>query len=219
MNRAKRPLAVTVCLLAAMCAMGLSATSAFADWLIEGKTISETVEVEGEAETELAFLVPSLNFQLVFKTITYDKGALLKGGETSDVILFTKGTTYTMTPKTELPKCLPGDLKFEVKGSLLLHNGKVYERLVPAKEGAPLTTTTYAEGCAITEKNTVTGNLVLEDAAGSFGTEAVTHLVRQASAALFPEQMKFGTNAMNLDGSWVLKLKGKEAGKKWSGTI
>lgn len=220
MNRAKRPLAILACLLVAACVAGLSAASAFAEgnWLIEGKAISETAEVEGGAETELAFLVPGLNFQLVFKKIVYDKGTLLKGGESSDVILFTEGTTYTMSPKKEeIPSCTPGNLVFEVKGSLFLHNGKTYERLVAAKEGAPLTITTYSKGCPITEENVVTGKLILEDVTGSLGAEATTHLVLQAPSALFPEQMKFGTNAMNLDGSWVLKLKGKEAGKKWSG--
>ncbi len=220
MNRAKRLLAISTCLLAAVCIAGFSATSALAEgnWFVEGKAISESVEIEAEGDGgEFAFLVPGLNFQLVFKTITYDKGTLLKGGESSDVILFTNGITYTISPKKELPTCKPGDLIFEVKGSLFLHGGKTYERLVPAKEGGPLTITTYSEGCAITEENKVTGNLVLEDSSGSLGKEAISHLVRQAPAALFPEQMKFGTNAMNLDGSWVLKLKGKEGGKPWSG--
>jgi hypothetical protein len=224
MNRAKkRSLAVTACLLVATCIAGLSATNAFAEgnWLVEGKEPPTTIEVEASNDSEVfAFLVPKLNFQLVFNKITYDKGALLKGGESSETILFTEGTAYLISPKTLLKNCTPGDLKFELKGSLFLHGGKTYERLVAAKEGDPLTVTTYGEECALGATNDVTGTLLWEDPSGGFGTEATSHLIRQASAELFPTlQMKFGVNAMNLDGSALLKLKGKEAGKKWSGTI
>jgi|SRR6478672_11859056 len=219
MNRVQRILAAVTCLLAVAVAASIGATAALAEgnWFIEKTALSESVEIEAENDSEvLAFLVPSLNLQLVFKKITYDKVSLLKGGETSEVFLFTEGDVYTISPKVLQKQCKPGDLTFDAKGKIFLHGGKTYERL-EALSGQPLTVTTYPETCTLTESNPVTGTLVLEDAVSGFGTEAVSHLVRQASAALFPGQMKFGSNEMNLDGSWILKLKGKESGKKWSG--
>jgi hypothetical protein len=219
MTRAKRLLAIPLCLLAALAVGGFGATSAFAEgnWLIEGTPISESVPFEGENDgTEFAFLLPGLNFQLVFKKITYDEASLLKGGESSEVFLFTEGAVYTISPKVLQKNCTPGDLTFDVKGKLFLHNNKTYERL-EALPGKPLTITTYPPTCILGEENQVTGTLVLEDSTGSFSSLATSHLVRQAPAALFPNQMKFGENNMNLDGSWTLKLKGKEGGKAWSG--
>jgi hypothetical protein len=219
MNRAKRLLAVPACLLAVACVAGLSASPALADWQIEGKAISESVEVEAENDgEEFGFLVPKLNFQLVFKKITYDKVSLNKGGTTSEVFLFTEGTAYTISPKTLWKACEPGDLTFVAKGSLFLHNGKTYERFENLT-GQPLTVTTYSEECPIGEKIIVVGSVVLESVGSSFETEAVSHLVRQAPESLFPGKLNFGASPMNFIGSWIVKLKGKEAGKKWSGVI
>lgn len=219
MNRAKRLLAISACLMAAACVAGFGAANALAEgnWLIEGKAISEAVEVEAENDgEEFGFLVPSLNFSLVFKKITYKKVSLLKGGETSEVFTFTEGSAYTMSPKKLLKNCTPGDLTFDAKGTLFLHNGKTYERFENLP-GQALTLTTYSELCPVPEEVEVTGSIVLEDATGSFSGEAVTHLVRPAPEALLPSKLKFGENPMSFDGQWIIKLKGKEAGKKWSG--
>jgi hypothetical protein len=80
-----------------------------------------------------------------------------------------------------------------------------------------LTITTYSKECVLGAENPVKGTMVLEDPNG-FETEAVKHLVQQAPDSLFPGlTMTFGKNAMHMDGSWWMTLKGKNAGKKWSG--
>jgi hypothetical protein len=222
MTYAKRLLsAFSLCLLSAVALMAFTAAPALAEgnWRVAGTPISETVQMEGEIDSEtLGFLVPSLNFQLVFNKITYDTGSLLTGGESSVVFLLTEGAAYTMSPKKELPNCKPGDLTFKLKGSLFLHNGKTYEYLVPAEKGAPLTVTTYSEGCSVGEEVEVRGSIVLESVGGSFEEEAVKHLVRQAPSELFPGKTPtFGVQPMSLSGSWWTMLKGKWGGLKWSG--
>lgn len=219
MKRAKRgSLALSSCLLAAFC-LGLGAASAQAEgnYSIEGKKVFETVEVTAEKDTSpYSFLLPKLNMALVFEDVSFDKSSFLVKGESSYRILFTKGQLYTISPWKPIGGCTVSPLDFKAKGALFLHNSKTYERLTPA-EGTTLTVAKYSEECPVGEENPVTGTLVLEDANQEFGTEAVSHLVQQAPAALFPElKMEFGSNEMTLDGSWRVKLAGKESGKKWS---
>lgn len=220
MNRAKRLLATTACLLATASVAGFGATSAFANWQIEGVTISESVEVEAESDgEEFGFLIPALNIQLVFKKLTYDKVSLVKSSATtSELFLLTEGSVYRISPKELIKNCTPGGLTFDTKGNLFLHNGKTYKR-IEGLSGQPMTLTTYSPFCPLPEEVEVVGSIVLEDASGSFSNEAVSHLVRQAPESLFPGQLFFGENKMSFDGRWIEKLKGKEAGKKWSGTI
>jgi hypothetical protein len=218
MNQARHLLALSACLLAALCAAGFSSTPAFANWMVEGKTVVEPIEVEAENDgEEFGFAVPSLNFQLVFKNIVYDKVSLLEGGKTAESFLFTEGAAYMISPKILLKNCTPGNLAFDAQGSLLLHNGNTYLRFENLPE-QPLTITSYAEGCPIGNVKVV-GSVVLEDSSGSFSNEAVSHLVKTAPTSLFPSKLSFGTREMSFLGNWKVKLKGKEAGKKWGGTI
>lgn len=222
MKYAKRVLAMlSSCLLAALCVTALAAAPAHAEgnWRVEGSNITENVDFEGEKDSSLySFLVPSLKFELIFETFEIDNGVLSGEGKGTAKLLFTDGKLATLVPTlTLLPKCEVGDLLFNIKFSLFLHNGKTYMYVEPA-QGNLLTTTTYSETCAITEINEVTGSFVLESVGGSFEEEAVKHLVRQAPAELFPKkEMFFGENKMSLDGSWWMKLKGKWGGQTWSG--
>jgi len=223
MNYAKRVSAVFLpCLLATFCIAALGATSAQAEgnWLLEGTSIKESMGFEGEKDSaSYQFLVPKLNLELVFTEFSIDKGVLGTGGEGTEELLFTKGQVYQISP-LELMPCGVGNLTFKVKTKLFLHKGKTYDLLSPAENGI-LTETTYWDeggGCPLGKKNNVTGSLVLEDPKVGFEEGAVTHLVQQAPAALFPEHaMLFGTNSMTLDGSWTMMLNGKNKGLKWSG--
>lgn len=220
MNGARRLLAIlSSCLLAAlgMAALGAVSAQAEGNYFVEGKKVFEAVEVTAEKDTgPYSFLLPKLNMALVFEDVSFDKSSLLANGESSYQILFTKGQLYTISPLKVIGACTISPLNFKAKGSLFLHEGKTYEHLVPA-EGTTLTVAKYSEECPVGEENPVTGSMVLEDASGEFGTENVSHLVRQAPDGLFPElKMQFGSNSMTLDGSWRVKLTGKESGKKWS---
>jgi hypothetical protein len=220
MNYARRLLAMFLpCLLAtfSLAALGAAPAQAAGNWLLEGKSIEETMEVQGENDSSVyAFLVPSLNIELVFESFSIDNGVLSPGGEGTAELLFTKGKLYTTSPTLQLVKnCIVGDLNFKVKINLFLHSGATYALVTPA-EGTTLTITTYKE-CPLSPKNVVTGSMVLEDPS-SFEQGLVKHLVQQAPAALFPgDTMLFGVNSMSLDGSWWMSLKGKNEGLKWSG--
>ncbi len=220
MNYAKRTLAMlSSCLLAAFCTVAFAAAPAQAagNWRVEGKNIAEKVEFEGEKDSSsYPFLVPSLGIELVFENFSIDSGILSTEGKGTAKLLFTGGKLFS---KGELvPSCPPGDLLFDLKMNLFLHNGKTYLHLEPAS-GTTMTITTYGEKCALLETNEVTGSMVLETVSESFEGEAVKHLVRQTTAGgLFSgKTMLFGEHPMNLDGSWWMKLKGKHAGQKWSG--
>jgi hypothetical protein len=146
-----------------------------------------------------------------------DEGKLLPNGESYKVLLFTEGELFTMFPLEPVADCGVGNLTFKVKGKLILHEGITYELLSPF-EGTNLTLTTYTgAGCPLPKNVPVTGSLVLEDP-GGLNEEAVTHLVQQASGALFPtDGMAFGGFKMSLDGSMSLKLTGEHEGMAWSG--
>ena len=220
MNGRQRLLAIlSSCLLAAlsMAALGAASAQAEGNYFVEGKKVFEAVEVTAEKDSgPYSFLLPKLNMALVFEDVSFDKSSLLANGESSYRILFTKGQLYTISPFKVIASCTISPLDFKAKGTLFLHNSKTYERLTPA-EGTTLAVAKYSEECPVGENNPVTGTLVLEDAKGEFGTETISHLVQQAPAALFPElTMEFAKNTMSLDGSWNVKLAGKEGGRKWS---
>lgn len=212
--------AVGLCLLAAMGLVMLTAASAQAagDWRVEGKAITEPVEVSGEIDKGVfSFLVPKIGFKLVFESFSIDEGLLLPGGKSYKVLLFTKGKLYSISPLTLATTCEVGDLTFKVKGTLFLHNGVTYELLSPM-EGLTLTITTYYGGeCFMPQEVELRGHMVLE-ANPEFATENAVQLVKQASVPLFPGHgIVFGAHPMTLDGSALLSLSGKSKGLKWSG--
>lgn len=207
------------CLLVCLCCVAVMAAPAQAEgkWLIEGKEASSATLL-GEQDSELyAFLLPTLNLQLVFKKFTFESGELLAKGEALMKFSFKEGLVYTIKTKTLVP-CEVGDLFFYVRGSLFLHEGETYELLKPA-EGNVLTLTTYGgEECPLTAENPVMGTPVFEEPKGALDQEALSHLLLPASVELFKGSgMTFGGRPMTLDGSFTLSLGGKEAKKKWSG--
>jgi len=221
MKHAKHLLAAVIpCVVASLCLLAMAAPAAQAEgnWKIEGKNLTEKVEIEGEIDKgPYSFLLPDLGFSLVFESFSIDNGVLSTEGKGTAELLFTKGKVIEEKSGKEVTSCKPGNLTFKVKSTLFLHGGKTYDLLQPA-EGTVLTVTTYEEGCVLGAENFVTGAIVLEDAGGGFEAEAVKHLVQQAPDALFPGlTMKFGTHPVHLDGSWWMALKGKNSGKKWSG--
>ena len=219
MRIARRLNALLAGLLACICFAAVAAAPAQAEgnWLIEGKTAS-SADLTGKQDSELyAFLIPSLNFQLVFKKFTFESGELLSSGESLMKFSFEEGLVYTITNKKLVP-CEVGNLKFFVRGSLFLHEGETYELLKPA-EGSVLTLTTYGgESCPLGSENPVVGTPVFEEPGGALDKEGLSHLLLPASVSLFKgAAMTFGGHPMTLDGSFSLSLTGKEAGRKWSG--
>lgn len=219
MRHTKRALrTIAMCLVAALSFLAFAtAAEAESNWRIEGKNLTKTTELGLEKDVgPYSFLVPSLNFALVFENVTIDKGSLFTAGTSSGTLLFTEGKLYTIKPFEWDKACTVGNLEFKFKGHLFLHEGKTYTQIEP-QEGTTFTVTTYGGAeCPLPKEVTVSGSMVLEDS--KFETEAVQHLIQQGSSALFPsQQMLFGTHPMNLDGSMWLTLLGASKGLKWSG--
>lgn len=219
MNIARRLSAISACLLACISFAAAAATPAQAEgtWLIEGEKVF-SADLEGKQDSELyAFLLPTLNFQLVFEEFTFEEGELLENGEMLMKFSFKKGQVYNISPKSLLP-CKVGNLIFYVRGSLFLHEGETYLSLKPAS-GSMLTLTTYSgEECPLGKTNPVTGTPVMEEPGGGLDKEALSHLLLPASVKLFKgAAMTFGTHPMTLDGSFTLSLTGSDSGRKWSG--
>lgn len=216
MNHAKRlPALFLPCLLSSLCLLMLSAAAAQASgsWRIQGSEAlatekSVTWKQDGES---YAFLLPTLNLQLVFKKLVFNGGKLQSEGKGIAEFKFTEGKVYTLKGELEELPCIVGDLTFSAPTNLFLHNGKTYNSL----KVETITTYSSGTGCPLAPKNTVVGTIVLE---GNFEEEAVEHLFKVAPTALFPElTIKFGTNPLEVDGSWIGLLSGSHTGLKWSG--
>jgi hypothetical protein len=216
MNHTKRLLAVlSSYLLAALCLTALAAATAQASgsWRIQG---SEALAKEesvtwGQDGGSYAFLLPTLNLQLVFKKLVSIGGKLQSEGKGIAEFKFTEGKVYTIKGELEELPCIVGDLTFKAPTNLFLHNGKTYSTLQVE------TITTYAKGtgCPLAHENKVVGTIALE---GNFEEESVEHLFKVAPTALFPEfKMSFGTNPLEVDGSWITSLSGAHKGQKWNG--
>ncbi len=221
MNQAKRLLAeFSSCLLVAACAVAFAAAPAQAEgnWLVNGKSfVSLNPSLSWLPDQGLyTFLVPNLNLELVFHGFIVYESTLTSEGHGTAKFEFTEGEVNTISPLKPIA-CEVGNLLFKVKSNLFLHEGKTYNVLTPA-EGKTLTVTKYGgKSCVLTEKNNVTGAMVLEDPEG-LEKEAIKHLVRQAPAGLFPElEMLFGASKMSLDANWWQQLAGAHEGLKWSG--
>lgn len=203
-------------ILLGMLMLAADTAQAEGSWRAEGQNIG-LATLAGEQDSELyAFLAPGRNIELVFKKFSMDEGKLLPNGESYKVLLFSEGELFTMFPLEPVQSCGVGNLTFKVKSKLVLHGGQTYE-LVQPFEGTNLTVTTYTgEECFLPKTVPVTGSLILEDPKG-YSEEAVTHLVQQASGALFGHGMFFGGFKMSLDGSMSIALSGEHEGLAWSG--
>jgi hypothetical protein len=203
-------------LLSAFCLLALAAAPVQAEgnWFVQGKPLeglAPAITWKGDSEV-YGFLVPALNFELLFSKFTFTSGLLDNNGEGKVEFTFSGGKVNSISPKLEALSCSVGDLKFSGPTNLFLHEGKTYNAL------SVKTITTYSgEGCVLTGTNNVTGWVVLEDKA-NFSEEAAEHLIKVVPNGLFPTlTLKLGSQQVLVDGSWVMSLTGVHEGLKWSG--
>jgi hypothetical protein len=209
--------------LAAFAVMGIAAGSAQAgNWQIEGASIASEKTVESEEDTKFDLLIPSFNFEVVCNAFKVGEGTILPAGGSLARLSFSQCESFQLSPLIRLGACDPvnGEFSFLVKDTLILHNNRTYDLFSPdvqAGEEKPLGTIQLGEECAV-GPIPIKGSFVMEDCNEPLENEAVRHLLQQAPAALFPNDvMRFGAREARLDGSMWLKLGGAEAGKKFSG--
>jgi hypothetical protein len=215
---------LTFAAFAALAVMGVAAGSAQAtgNWRIEGVNVAAEKVVESEEDTMFELLIPNLNLEVLCNAFKVDEGKILPTGGSLAKLSFRKCETFQASPLVKLSACEPvnGEFSFLVKDLLILHNGRTYDLFSPdvqAGEEKPLGTIKFGEECAISSIP-IKGSFVMEDCNEPLENEAVRHLLQQAPASLFPNDvMHFGAGEVRLDGSLWLKLGGAEAGKKFSG--
>jgi hypothetical protein len=220
-HSACRSKALAFVVLAALAVMGVAAGSAQAtgNWRIEGANITAEKTVESEEDTMFLLLIPTFNLEILCNEFQVNEGKIFPTGGSLARLSFRRCETFQASPLVKLGACTPvnGEFSFLVKDLLILHNGKTYDLFSPDEEGKPLGTVEFGEECAISSIP-IKGSFVMEDCNEPLENEAVRHLLQQAPAALFPNDvMRFGAREVRLDGSMWLKLGGAEAGKKFSG--
>jgi hypothetical protein len=205
---------ICLALMAGLCLMAVSAASAQAsgNWRIEGANIAQEKAIVSEEDQKFTFLVDAMHLEIFCNQFKLDEGKLLPGGKILGNLLFKECATYFTTPKLmRASVCDPvgGEIKLLALGLLILHNEnkKTYVRFTP--DGfATFGAINYGAECVL-PKAAISGSFVLEDCslANKLETEAFRHLVQQAPAGLFPEDiLLYGGSEMRLDGSVRLQL-------------
>lgn len=204
----------------------------------------EVVQVSVHPGSHALLLVPGKNLEILCKKMQGNDVLLLALKTVAHgAIIFNECMTYFNNFKGHLLRaatCDPvnqpiaaGGLAHLVlhlyeysKGSFIWKNYVLFEPSTGLS--GTFTTLEFSELCALTETAEVTGQLVAECGQLVSGVFAlldcaqhkVTHLLRQAPAALFPEDgLTFGENAATLDGIAAITLAGKLAGSEWGGHI
>ena len=224
-------------IVAALGLMAFMAAGAQANWLYleAGKavelTVAEPVKVAVHEKSEGNLLL-SNGIEIRCAVIEGQKLELLPGSPTtatatgsvsfSTCHTFNKGTAASACDPTNQPIIAGGTAK------VILHSDKKNYVLFSPLTGQPFTTILFGAKCALVESSEVTGNLVAECGhlvTGAFtqedcATHAVSHLLRQAPAALFPsDKLQFGELGATLDGIAAVELSGTHKGASWSGEV
>ena len=226
-----------------------SASAATEAWLIEGKAITEHTNIhailrrlepkkEGEeTQKHLVLLIPSKELNILCEILTTDDGLLFPNTVEGLITLLITECKTEIKGK-ENKGCKPFEpIVVETSFHLILHptkEGSNYLLFEPDPQGKhPKTFTTLQfneETCALPNAE-ITGSFVVEGLGENYelkektgidyiATELVHHLITQAPAALFPEDvLKYGANEMRLDGVADVLLSGPNEGKKWSGHV
>jgi hypothetical protein len=225
-------------LVAVLGLMAFMAVGAQANWLIlEGaKVVESDAVVEVEKHTEGNLLVKEeTNLEILCSVVETDPTAKILLLEKSTIahghLIFK--TCKTWQAGKESPNCKPVEpILAGGLAKVILHtNGENYVLFEPLTAGGNFTQLKFKEPCALPELNNVKGTFVAEcgklEPANTFvhtdcKNHEVTHLVRQASTTLFPEDvLKYGTKTALIDGIAAVRLAEPEKfkGAAWGGHV
>jgi hypothetical protein len=215
-------------ILAALSLMVFSASAAQAVWLKNGATITGLENFVAEVDLLMTLEVPTLSTELDCATFSVKKGEILGSAEVTEPnvghleFLYEKCDAYGTTPTLALDngglcelyetvadrtaKTNEGNIVAKALLSVVSHGGKQY--LLVKSISAQI----FSRECVgVPNGTTITGEVTLDLHEGP-GTNRVKQLVSVANLTLFPNQLKFGVNAMLLLGSIWVKL---ASGNPW----
>ncbi len=224
-----RPIGIAIVAALSLLALAASSAQASGDWKISGVNTAVTEKVVAEVDPgthlKLKTMIGTMGFDILCKKLTVDDGLLFVGGGALAVLLFEEceGILLNAKEEEEKTKACNTAATIEVKVKALLikdaTDSKTYVLFSP--DNATLTFATIGLGaeCAFGEAFAITGHAVAEcTEASKCETESVTHLIKQAAAALFTDALLFGTKAARLEGASVVKLLG-HGGSTWSAKV
>jgi len=215
MNTTRWPRVVVSLLLAGLSLVLLNVASASAEnvWKALGTEVFKK-EITTVASEELKLVVPSKGTEIRCAKLTIDNGLLLASGVSAGTLLLSECTTYLNEILSKA--CKPTEpIIAKVKGTLISHEKKFYDLVVPS-EGATFTTLGFSEPCPLPSEVGVTGSVVMECVEAPCEKEQATHVVRAASAALFPSHgLKYMGSTATLAGSATMELSDGDKGKVW----
>jgi len=119
----------------------------------------------------------------------------------------------TLIKEVEAESCNPAEISLSSKSHFFLHEGATYLLVEPAEGSENLGIINFGEECALGEEAQVTGSYVMECDCES---EALAHTFTTASAELFGDALKVGSQAAEMSGTGTVQLAGANAGQKWS---
>lgn len=231
--------ALSLCLMAALGLMAFLASGAQAEWLLEGKVITENTPFHGvihplekEPKTKhLVLLVPAKEIEILCAKLVIDEGVLLSGASLAALGLLLFSECETFQKKVLSKGCKPKEpIDAKVIGKLILHEKLNYILIEPDLTKNFTVIDFNEETCALPDTE-VNGSVVVECMGEKLELKEVTgidycleelvhHLITEASRKLFPaDVLKYGANEAFLDGIVDLLLSGKDEGKKWSGHV
>jgi hypothetical protein len=232
----------TLCLgtLVAIVAMAAFASAAQAkgDWKVESVTTSATARFLGSSTLlTVKSTVGTLAIKIKCTKLEIEDGLLFVGGGSLAELLLSECTTFLGAGGIPSNGCKPQEpVSLLAKGSLILHNSETFDLFTPdvgntfgtfrlgtakkeeEKEMSEAEKEKMLnEECPLVIKFPVTGSFVLQCSTTSCPTEAVTHPVEQAAAALFMNDvLLFGGQSARLEGVANWTLGAPNEGKKWS---
>jgi hypothetical protein len=213
--------------------MGAAAVSAQAvesEWMIGGEPLSE-LELEEEEElalsgTPLSLSVPSLKVVIKCNEVG-GSGAILKDGIEEFAASLTECETTNAGKK--LSSCKPFEpVVVNGKTELIEAGEALYAKVLPPKEGGPLTTISFGELCALGEEVQVKGSVAAEvDLAPSEEqvltfSEAISNSVNEAleKEAQASLSLTFGASKKAfLNGDLSSKLSGASTGLEFQNAV
>lgn len=224
MHRAPGLRMIGLSILAAFGLMAFTATAAQAEgeFKIGGKTFAELgIEEESFAGslsgTYGLLTVPSLGYEINCGAMDVLEGKILLKGVADVTFKLLKCTALVAKTKEELSTCTVDSFTTtKLKGSVLLHEGKVFLLFEPVLENGALMLLKISGGeCVLAKEIETKGSFVGE--IGAEGTVPKLVLSDKATSATLGDHISLALIPTELfaDGTLQLELTGKFAGSKW----
>jgi hypothetical protein len=196
-------------------AIGAMAALAHAEWNVEDRTLTELKLSEEKLTISggpVTLAGPKLGFTLECGKAS-GSGSIFKGGSDEYAISL---TTCKVVGSAACKVVEPVTLKVK---SELVHGNGYYEKIVPAKEGAPLATVSIeGKECALAKENKITGSVAAEILPEE-GTTRKLKTSEKFSKTIAEEGGKYellvGTALAYMTAEFSMELSGSHAGGEW----